>query len=260
MTTYNHILSEDILRPIGEASGMRSKPRFCGFLACKGKLYDGGLMVVGRAVNKWRGCIPFEAIASRDDSCDERGRFAKEVADGGQDEVCPMQWVLECWARPRGTTRREDPPEGYNTKRSAFWRVIKQVTDKVRIGASEEDWASHLVWSNLYKVAPKKGGNPTRKQMKAQFGGCKELLWREIDDFAPSRLLFLTGWEDWAKPFLQECGEVALAEGTHVEATGRLRTREGRSCATVVANHPQGKPEGKWVKEVLAAFEALGAN
>ena len=248
MTTYNRILSEDILFPISEARGMRSKPEFCGFLACKGKLYDGGLMVVGRAVNKWRGCIPFEAIRLEG----ERQRFAEKVAGGGQGGECPMQWVLQCW----GNTKKGE----YNTKRSAFWRVIKQVTDKVHIGASEEDWASHLVWSNLYKVAPKKGGNPTAKQMKAQRGGCRKLLCLEIEDFAPSRLLFLTGWEDWAQPFLQECGDVAPAEGTHVEATGRLRTREGRSCATVVASHPQGKPEGKWVEEVLEAFGRLGAN
>ena len=247
MTAYEHILSEEILRPIGEASGMRSKPELCGFLACKGKLYDGGLMVVGRAVNGWNGSISFKDIAL----AENRRRFAKAVADSGQDGECPMRWVLEGW----GNTT-----EGvYNTRKSAFWRVIKQVTHQVCTGASEDDWASHLVWSNLYKVAPSEGDNPTVRQMKAQREGCKRLLRLEIEEFSPSRLLFLTGW-DWAKWFLQEWGDVAPAEGTYVEATGRLRTGEGRSCAMVVARHPERKPEAPWVKEVLAAFNQLGAN
>ena len=255
MTGHEHILSEEILRPIGEAKGMRSKPEFCGFLACRGKLYDGGLMVVGRAVNKWRGCISFEDIAS----AENRQRFVKDVADSAQGGDCPMQWVLACWGRPRGATRRKDPPKGYNTKRSAFWRVINQVTRKVCTGVREENWPSHLVWSNLYKVAPSKGYNPTVRQMNAQREGCKKLLRLEIEDFAPSRLLFLTGW-DWAQPFLQEWGDVVPAEDTYVEATGRLRTGKGRSCAMVVARHPDRKPGAPWVKEVLAAFDQLGAS
>ena len=245
MTSYEHILSEKILLPVGKTS-------VCGFLACKGKLYDGGLMVVGRAVNGWKKRISFKNIASEE----KRRYFAKVVADDAQGGECPMHWVLDDW----GST------EGYNTKRSAFWRVIKQVAinDEVCAGASEDDWASHLVWSNLYKVAPSEGGNPTGKQMEAQREGCKKLLRREIEDFAPSRLLFLTGLE-WAEPFLQAAvasggGDVTHAKGTHVVATGRLGSRKGRSCATVVANHPQGKRECNWVKEVLAAFKALGAN
>ena len=236
MTTYTHILSEEILRPIGEASGM---PKLCGFLACKGKLYDGGLMVVGRAVNGWAGDISLGEIAS----AENRQRFAKEVVGSSQGGNGPMQWVLDGW----GSTT------GYNTNRSAFWRVIKQVTREVCTGANEDDWASHLVWSNLYKVAPSEGGNPTEQQMEAQFEGCKKLLQREIEDFAPSRMLFLTGW-GWAKWFLEELG-VVPAKTAHVEATGRLRTGEGRSCATVVASHPQGKPQEPWVAEVLAAFK-----
>ena len=236
------IYSEMLLR-MGE---LPRKTPLCGFMAQQGKLYDGGLMVVGRALNGWAE-IPSEDMASPEKA---RSRAAAFAADArGREGKCPMQWVLE-------------PDEDYEPLRvSAFWRVIKQVALRVCDGASENDWPSHLIWSNLYKLGPAKGGNPTEAQMDAQFdGGCKDLLRLEIEAFSPSHLLFLTGWKGWAQPFLDLEGD-HLAKpadgGAYVERSGRLPTGNGKSCAAVVACHPQTRPETDWVDEVLANFKAL---
>ncbi len=39
----------------------------------------------------------------------------------------------------------------------------------------------------------------------------------------------------------------------YVEATGKLK-RDNEMTKVVIATHPQGKPEDKWVQEVIEAF------
>ena len=230
----NEILSEKILGPVAEAS------RLSVFVASRGQRYSGALMVVGRAVNGWKEISPTEIS-----SPDRRRRYVSTLS-GVQDDQCPMQWVRDSWGK-RG---------GYNTARSAFWRVIKDVMRSCA-PAARRDWPSHLVWSNLYKVSPSEGGNPSGQLQQVQLEGCKALLKLEIESFAPARLLFLTGW-DWAAPFLTESDVDRTPLGTHVQATGHWPVGE-RQSRVVVANHPQGKPHKEWVSEVLAAFEATPA-
>ena len=238
----NEILSEKILRPVAEARAPEPHT-LCAFLALRGRRYRGELMVVGRAVNGWRNSIsPIEMS-----SPDRRRQFVN-AAGSVQNDQCPMQWVLDSWGNERC----------YNTARSAFWRVIKDVVHSCA-AETESDWPSHLVWSNLYKVAPSERGkgNPSRLLQKVQFEGCKALLKLEIESFAPARLLFLTGW-DWAAPFLGESDVSPTQHGTYVQATGHWPVGEHRS-SVVVARHPQGKPHRKWVREVLEAFGATPA-
>ena len=230
----NEILSEKILRPVAEAHTL------CAFLALRGRRYRGELMVVGRAVNGWKEISPIEMS-----SPDRRRQFVN-AAGSVQNDQCPMQWVLDSWGNERG----------YNTARSAFWRVIKDVVHSCA-AETESDWPSHLVWSNLYKVAPSEGGNPSGSLQQVQFEGCKALLKLEIESFTPARLLFLTGWA-WAAPFLAESDVSPTQHGTHVQATGHWPVGE-RQSRVVVASHPQGKPHREWVCEVLAAFGATPA-
>ena len=66
---------------------------------------------------------------------------------------------------------------------------------------SSNDWSSHLVWSNLYKLSPRDGGNPSGRLQNIQLDGCRALFNLEVETYRPGRLLLLTGW-DWAEPFL----------------------------------------------------------
>jgi len=72
----------------------------------------------------------------------------------------------------------------------------------------------------------------------------------EIQIYRPSRVLFLTGIE-WAKKFLKvfEIAEFQDIKSTYVERVG-----DAHGTRFVIAVHPQGKEEKKWVEEVVKAF------
>jgi hypothetical protein len=154
-----------------------------------------------------------------------------------------MTWVSAQWAA--GTE--------YGTNRSAFWRVIRRTLKSLNIAVSEneEEWPSHLVWSNLYKIAPAGGGNPTGKLKKAQEHGCREIFRLELKEYEPRRLLLLTGWHGWADQFLSN-DNMQIVNGKFVKATGLIQASNNVIC--VVACHPQGKNEALWTGEVIAAF------
>ncbi len=237
------ILEKKILRSVGEAADQLPQEEVVGFMATKGNLYNRQLMVVGRAVNGWTDntILPsqlaepdkrrrYSKIVERNSS---KGNFSEDAKD------CPMKWIKDYWQNPN--------PNCYNTRRSAFWRVILKVMEGLEIAAENDPWPSYLVWSNLYKVAPAQGGNPDNGLCCIQLEGCKSLLDTELNIYRPSRLLLLTGW-DWAGDFVKSDCRTHDNAG-FVEATGRRR-----KTRIVVAKHPQGKPEAEWVTDVLAEF------
>jgi hypothetical protein len=120
------------------------------------------------------------------------------------------------------------------------------------------DWASRLVWTNLYKVAPSSGGNPSNALIAAQHAACRDLLHGEIDNSDVRRILFLTGL-DWSYAFLPPLQNVSFADsyGRHVALHGEMTNKSGSLVSVVVAAHPQSKKSAKWVEEVCGAFAHL---
>jgi len=215
----------------------------CGFMACAGWKYDRNLMVLGRAVNGWgRGWEPAELTSVRAAS-----EFAANVQKGVQEPIAgsgPMHWVAKQWGSDTD----------YNTARSAFWRVIREV--RISLSAAEvepTDWSDRLVWSNLYKLAPAAQGNPSETLCRLQFGGCLQLFRREIETFRPWNILLLSG-SDWARPFVQATCEWQPAAG-EIEATARYRHDDGFESRIVVAPHPQGRSEKTLANAVIEAFD-----
>jgi hypothetical protein len=119
--------------------------------------------------------------------------------------------------------------------------------------ADDDRWSSRLAWTNLYKVSPAFGWNPGADLQRAQRGSAIELLRLEVEEFAPRRILALTG-AGWIDPFSGGLGLRLDARPGLIEGVGEL----GR-CAWVVAKHPMTKPEDRFVSEVLAAFADVGA-
>ena len=237
------ILREKTLRPVGNTASKLPKRKLTGFMAAKGMRYEKrGFMVVGRAVNGWSNSFnPSQLNASQE--CDSVSRKIKEsVYDR---HICPMEWVINKW---QGNT-------DYNTKKSAFWRVTRQIVLSLSLAEDIELWPSYLAWSNLYKIAPEEGGNPGGRLRNVQLEGCRSLLCREIEDFQPSGLLFLTGW-NWAKDFLIE-KNIREVSGKFVEASGKLSLGPDLKICVVAAVHPQGKKEDEWVEEVAHEFNIL---
>ena len=240
------ILREQILLPIGDAASKLPKMELTGFMAVKGRRYEKeGLMVVGRAVNGWSNSFNPSQLNTPQER-DGVSMMIKESSYGKPSEdTCPMKWVTDQWKNNAG----------YNTVKSAFWRVIRRIVLSFNIAEQNDCWSSYLVWSNLYKIAPETGGNPGERLCSVQLGGCRTLLCREINHFQPSRLLFLTDW-NWARDFLND-QNIREVSGKFVKASGKLNLGVDLKICVVVAVHPQGKKEDEWVKEVIREFNAL---
>ncbi len=253
------IFEEEILAPVGAAEADGPHDTLTGFLPMRGDLYEpGGLMVVGRATHDWRIRTKWNYLGS-DES---RKEYTQEVVRANSDSEgkCSMIWVKELWGN---TECNKKYGSKYNTKSSAFWRVIQKVTTYIPITEDESNFSSWLVYSNLYKLSPI-SGNPRGKLRHLQLRGCKSSFKREIDVFRPGRLLLLTGLRgsQWAaKPFLEKLCIDSKDDGEleHVELKGRLHYPEGNSASLVVAKHPRGKKEDIWVDQVVKAFSMTGA-
>ena len=207
------------------------------FWPLRGAAYDGRLLVIGRSVNGW--VEDWTPRQLRDEAV-RRSAVAWMRANAEPEVGCRMRWVTDLWGAR----------DGYSTSRSAFWRVLRRIVLSEPSGVEGEHWSSHLVWTNLYKVAPGAGWNPGADLQRAQRQSAIELLAMEIEEFAPTRILALTG--NWIDGFADGLGMRVAPRPGLVESIGELM---GRPC--VVAKHPMGKPESPFVAEVVRGFADL---
>jgi hypothetical protein len=209
------------------------------FWPMRGAAYNRELLVIGRSLNGWINEWTARQLADREV---RRSAVATIRTHAEQFDGCRMRWVTDLWGAR----------EGYNTRRSAFWRVLRRILlSHGATVADPEHWSSVLAWTNLYRVSPAAGWNPGSDLQRAQRAGAVDLLRLEIDAFEPRRVLALTG--GWIEPFATGLGLELQARAGLVERIGVV---DGR--AWVVAAHPMRKPENKLVDEVLDAFAQLG--
>ena len=241
MTPAARILAEEILPAVAKVA----KEAITGGLVKRGQRYNGALMAIGRAVNGEDFAISPAGLQQPE----RRMAFIEQLTSAtAADGVCPLAWVQNQW----GTSDKDK----YNSAGSAFWRVLRTLAREL-LDCDEPDWPSHLVWGNLYPLAPCGGGNPNAPLQRAQFEGCRRLLHQEIEEDRPRRLIFLTGL-DWAEPFLRGKFEPSTIRSLpFVETAGYWVVGSGYRASTVVAPHPQCKPEAQWTAAVVAAFRAL---
>jgi hypothetical protein len=244
MTPVARILAEEILPAVAKVA----KETITGGLVKRGQRYNGALMAIGRAVNG----EDFEISPAGLQQPERRMAFIEQLTSAtGADGACPLGWVENQWGESNRGNRNP-----YNPARSAFWRVLRTLAREL-LDCNEPDWPSHLVWGNIYPLAPSCGGNPNGALQRAQFEGCCKLLHQEIEEYRPRRLIFLTGL-DWAEPFLRGKFEPStIGSLPPVETAGNWVVGSGHRASAVVAPHPQGKPEAQWTAAVVAAFRAL---
>ncbi len=203
----------------------------------KGLNYNRELMVIGQAVNGWS--VNWNSKQVLDD------RNIEIILNDIYLTTCPMKWVVDCWGKKE--------PENYNTKKSQFWSVINKTLKGLKIIESDRGWSSYIVWTNLYKIAPHKSGNPSKALMKAQREICNNLLELEINHFEPKRILLLTGI-NWSKEFTAfQNYKISKYDG---KAVGEYKLNNGKVAKYVIAPHPRslkGSQE-KMVKELVELF------
>ena len=247
-TKEREIFETELLPAIGKHADELRKEKVTGFMSSTGVLYDRELMVVGRAVNGWLENEEWNVFPSELSQPDSLRTFTDKVyASVTSNARCPMQWVTDDW----GNTEKP-----YNPARSAFWRVIKEIVSNIGIeDADDDNWPSHIVYSNLYKVAPAERMNPNKLLCDVQLEGCISLLESELLTNTPRRLLFLTGI-DWASDFLERMriSYDKASDFGFVQAIGKGSYSAAYKTKVVVAVHPQGKGDSAWVQDVMKAF------
>jgi len=209
-------------------------------------------MLIGIAPNAWLSWNLDDVSAGNAASARNRAKIIAEAADPPWSKgVCPMRWVNADW----GTRVR------YNPATSRFWSDTREVVASLKIAdQASRDWASNLVWSNLYLISPAGGGNPTGRLKSIQEKGnlCHEILRETVEHWAPRRILFITG--HWAMPlvhWLPSVSEIPHLDPKMILFTGRYS--EGTCNADVVV---AVRPERRWkrddfVKAVVGAFDNL---
>lgn len=137
------------------------------------------LMYVGRAVNGWE--------------------FAwhKDTLEGLTDQVFAHGFrVDDICSNPIQADRYNAEAKGYNYNCSPFWQLCHKLFDLVK---ESEDWSGRVAWSNLFKVAPFKRGNPNKEVIVKSIQPCIALMKEEIRQYHPSHIVFVTdSW--WLEP------------------------------------------------------------
>src|ERR1700675_2088614 len=85
------------------------------FWPLRGADYDAELLVIGRSVNGWVDDWTARQLA---DPAIRRSAMEQLRTDAEPFEGCRMGWVTDRWGAC----------EGYSTRRSAFWRVLRRIT------------------------------------------------------------------------------------------------------------------------------------
>lgn len=187
-----------------------------------------GLLFYGRANNGW--------ISSSND-------VEELFAGGGEDCIFARDNQMEWMA--------EDVVDDYRPSSSAFIRTIKNVASEYY-----DNWTSHVAWSNLYKVVPWEGGNPSDALCYAQLEDCKKIMQKELAFTSPRAVVMLTGYY-WAKDFLEYMNDGLEPDCIGYEKWGGYEAwayrLEGRLL--IVSEHPQGKPEAAHAEAIVKLIE-----
>ena len=217
---------------------------------------DAKLMVVGRAVNGWEmdfgecsdAAVTTTAVLSQSFSFD----------DVVNSEGIPY---------PEDQNKRN-----YKYHSSNFWRLIKFLLEQYGESEPTNDaadtwytdkycWHKRIVWSNLYKVAPRKTNNPEWALVKPQMQVYIDMLKREIELYNPERILFVTN-ADYMEPWKRQ-PSFAKELGINLDpkATGAV-VGTGTYCGKeiVVCKRPDiwgmsHEDVAKMAAEIKAAFD-----
>lgn len=141
---------------------------------------------------------------------------------------------------------------GYNTRRSAFWNVIRGVSSTYY----PHPELSYVAWSNVTKVAPD-GANPSDKLYNAQLDVCQRILAEEIRILSPRFVVFLTG-HNWAIDFMRYLNGGDAPTRILKEPWGDYAARSYRIGETtlILSEHPMTKPEGVHIEAIRKIIDA----
>lgn len=148
-------------------------------------------------------------------------------------------------------------PCGYNFNGSPFWQLCHQIMDDM---GESESWSNKVACSNLFKVAPFTGKNPTNKQIKIQIKSCIDLFKREIELYKPTHIILVTDiW--WVDPDITEYS-FAKELGIELNADSKssiVGTGVYKNSKIVVTKRPESArlSRAEHSEQILSTFNNL---
>jgi len=158
-----------------------------------------------------------------------------------------MSWVTDL----------EGDNEIYNTKKSAFWRVIKGISKDIY---KVNNWYDKVAWSNLYKVGYSEG-NPNENLKREQLQFCKKILEQEIEILSPKFVIFLTsGWENPFIEFLAKGQKIKIDKKVAWDKKYKSESFKLGNTIYIKSYHPQGKKEIEHRKAITKIVKSYIEN
>lgn len=143
----------------------------------------------------------------------------------------------------------EGPNEIYNTNKSSFWRLIKQISVQV---LNNNEWYNYIAWSNLYKLSPEKG-NPNSWLQNIQRKHCIDILNEEIRVLNPNIVIFLTSY--WEYFYLNAIG-LDLNNNKSISWNDyTLKYQVFKNRLFIQSMHPQGKSESLHIIAIIKCIK-----
>jgi len=191
---------------------------------------NSGLVFVGKAVNRW---------ITNTDEVDLLFGDSDDNIFALEDQ---MKWVVD----------REGNHNGYNTKRSAFWRVVKRISNYYY---PHENWYSHVAWTNLCKLAPYDGGNPNQGLYDQQLSSAQEILKHELEILSPRFVIMLTsGWEHDFISYFNDNNDIDFIETVDWDEY-QTRICKINNTFFILSKHPQGKNENNSFNSIVKLID-----
>lgn len=140
-------------------------------------------------------------------------------------------------------------------KVSAFWRTARDLLFEMNMNAGinlDESWPQYLGWTNLYKVSPATGGNPSDRECELQVESCKRLLQLEPAAWSHVPVLVLAGYEWWISfESVWNLNGTSKGEG-FIQFESHL---DGQLL--IVAKHPERKKQPEYGDAIRKAYRGL---
>jgi len=202
------------------------------------------LMVVCRSVNGWTEILE---------------NSAKEFSDSMTDTLIPggegFMWLDDGGIAKETYINENGEKKRYNVNRSAFFRCARAVIGKLKpITLIDTRWFEHIVWTNLYPIAPLYGGNAEGRLRDIQLELSRKILLEQIKHYRPTHILFITDWEYWFECFAPDFPNVVKRDNGTVVGKGMFN-----GIRVVVSSRPDrtrpSKPDERlFAEKVVEGF------
>lgn len=218
---------------------LTSAPSFTGM-----RYHEDGnfkIMIVGRAVNGWE--VQFEDCSSLEKTVHSILYQENRLDDFAKDYII------------------DENDKKYYYAKSPFLRMMRTLVEKMN--GTSVDWQQRIVWSNLYKIAPRHGGNPSWLLLRDNLSTYIEVLKEEIIKNRPELVVFVTD-NNFFDPYPNNSKYSSFY--SLFEAEGLKRTElpeyicasgqfvENSAIKMIVCQRPEKRPIAKIVDNIYTVY------